>query len=329
MTNKKKNRSGEDVRQRLLKKLETTNERNETDKPSTDQMDLLKQQIGNGESSEGNKPSVINMVNQEVESQKPYLFVCTPCYNGTVHVKYMQSVMNLQLFCIQNGIRFQFYTVPFDSLIPRARNACVTRFMQDKSFTHLLFIDADIEFDPRSVGKMLNENKDVIGGIYSKKALDFKSLYENFNDIKNEMELVQSAGRYAFNFKHKMKHEIRNGVVEVLDAPTGFLMIKKRVFEIMIEKHPELEYINDVQPYNVTPEDKFYDLFPSQIFKEENGKNRYLSEDYGFCRLWQKLGGQIFADLTVSLNHIGQFAYCGNPLVYLHHKKDITIEKST
>lgn len=257
---------------------------------------------------------------------KKKIFVCSPCYCGNVHVKFMKSVMNLQLYCLQYNIGFEFYTIPFDSLIPRARNACVTRFMQSNDSTHLLFIDADIEFDPRSVHKMLSEEKDVIAGIYSKKALNFKAIHDNFEKVKNETELIQSAGRYNFNFKNEHKHEIVNGVVEVLDAPTGFLLIQKNVFETMIEKYPEKEYVNDVAPYNVTTEDRFFDFFPSQIF-QDNGKNRYLSEDYGFCRLWQNIGGKIYADLTVQLNHIGQFNYCGNPLTYLTTNPNVSIAK--
>ena len=253
------------------------------------------------------------------------LFVATPCYNGQVNVKYMQSVMNLQMILTNNDIEFQYFTIPFDSLIPRARNACVTRFM-NTDYTHLMFIDADIEFNPNDVVKMLRSDKDVLGGCYSKKAIDFSSIYKNFNKVRNTMELVQSAGKYAFNFKESESHKIENGCIEVLDAPTGFLMIKRKVFQTMIEEYPEREYINDVVPYKISENDKFYDFFPSSIFEEDDGTNRYLSEDYGFCRLWQKLEGQIYIDLTISLNHIGQFTYCGNPMSFFKYSDNVDLK---
>jgi len=255
---------------------------------------------------------------QSENYSRPKIFVATPCYVGQVHVKYMESVMALHQLLMQAGIGFEFFNIPFDSLIPRARNASITRFMASKDSTHLLFVDADIQFHPQSVLKMLKEDKDVIAGCYPKKAIDFEAVKENYSKTENQVELIQSAVKYAYNFKPQASHKIERGVVEILDAPTGFLMVKKKVFRQMIAQYPGMEYRNDVRAYQITPEDRFFDLFPSQVFDR-----RYLSEDYGFCRLWQKMGGTIFADLTVKLNHIGQFAYMGDPIVHLKHSKNV------
>ncbi len=251
---------------------------------------------------------------------KPKVFVATPCYAGQVHVKFMECVMALQHALFTNGIGFEFFTIPFDSLIPRARNASVTRFMASEDATHLLFVDADIQFHPLSVIKMLRENKDVICGCYPKKALDFESLKKHISKIENTMELIQSSVNYAFNFKPQSTHRVEHGVVEVLDAPTGFMMVRKQVFRDLMRTYPESEYRNDVRAYQVTPDDRFFNLFPSQVFD-----GRYLSEDYGFCRLYQKTGGQIFADLTVKLNHYGQFCYFGDPMLHLRNSNGVQI----
>ena len=249
---------------------------------------------------------------------KPKVFVATPCYVGQVHVKYMESVMALQHLLLTNGIGFEFFNIPFDSLIPRARNASVTRFMASNDATHLLFIDADIQFHPLSVVKMLKESKDVICGCYPKKSVDFEAIKNNYSKTSNQVELIQSAVRYAYNFKPQKTHKVDRGVVEVLDAPTGFMMIKKQVIRDMIKHYAHTEYRNDVKAYQVNEDDRFFDLFQSQVFD-----GRYLSEDYGFCRLWQKMNGQIFADLTVKLNHIGQFCYFGDPIVHLKYSNGV------
>lgn len=256
--------------------------------------------------------------------KKPKIMVCTPCYCGQVHVKYMESVMRLQLVLMKHDIGFEFYTIPFDSLIPRARNACVTRFMESSTCTHLLFIDADIQFDAMSVMKMLQENKGCIVGAYPKKALDLESLKHQISkvDVNSQLDMIQSSVKYAFNFKPQMSHKVERGVVEVLDAPTGFMMIQKKVIRDMINHYPETEYINDVQAYQINKGDRFYDLFPSQVFD-----GRYLSEDYGFCRLWQRMGGEIYTDLTVKLNHIGQFCYYGDPLKFLKNSNGVSISQ--
>ena len=254
---------------------------------------------------------------------KPKLMVCTPCYCGQIHVKYMESMLRLQMVLMKYNIGFELYTIPFDSLIPRARNACVTRFMASPESTHLLFVDADIQFDAMSVVKMLQENKGCIVGAYPKKALDMEAVKQNYSKTSTQLELIQSSVKYAFNFKPQRSHRVERGVVEVLDAPTGFMMVKKSVFRELICNYPHFEYINDVKAYQVNTEDRFYDLFPSQVFD-----GRYLSEDYGFCRLWQRMGGEIFTDLTVKLNHIGQFCYFGDPLVFLKHSDNIQLSEN-
>ena len=255
---------------------------------------------------------------QTEDYSKPKIFVATPCYVGQVHVKYLESMLGLQQVFIKLGIGFEFFNIPFDSLIPRARNASVTRFMQSKDATHLLFIDADIQFHPESVVKMLKEDKDVIAGCYPKKAIDFEAVKNNYSKTTSQLELIQSSVRYAFNFKPQKSHKMERGVLEVLDAPTGFMMVKKNVIRRMIKAYPETEYKNDVKAYQVNENDRFFDLFQSQVFDK-----RYLSEDYGFCRLWQKLNGTIYADLTVKLNHIGQFSYYGDPMTFLKYSDNI------
>jgi hypothetical protein len=289
--------------------------------PISEQTDVLQQKLLESRKLDSNIFQKVPGYQEVTEDyDKVKIMVCTPCYCGQVHVKYMESMLRLQMILQKYQIGFEFYTIPFDSLIPRARNACVTRFMASKECTHLLFVDADIQFDGLSIVKMLQEKKGCIVGAYPKKALDMEAIKDNFLKTASQLELIQSSVKYAFNFKPQRSHRVERGVVEVLDAPTGFMMIEKRVFREMIKSYPQFEYINDVNAYQINETDRFYDLFPSQVFD-----GRYLSEDYGFCRLWQRIGGKIFTDLTVKLNHIGQFCYFGDPLVYLKNSKNVQI----
>ena len=249
-------------------------------------------------------------------SDKHKIFVATPCYAGQVHVRYMESILMLKESLSQYKVEFSFFNVPFDSLVPRARNTCVNRFLSDETATHLMFIDADIQFDPMSVVKMFLSNKDVICGAYPKKTIDFDAIKSNIDKVKNIQELISASTRYAINIKQGAKPD-ETGIIEALDAPTGFMMIKRKVITDMIAKYPETEYINDIRSYKSSEKsDKYYDLFQSKVFE-----NRYLSEDYGFCRLWQNMGGKIVIDLTVRLTHMGQFNYFGDPLKYFQLKQ--------
>jgi len=242
---------------------------------------------------------------------KASIFLATPCYAGNVDVRYMESMITLMSTLQKFEMEGRFFNIPFDSLVPRARNTCANRFVNSEC-THLMFIDADIGFDPMSVVKMVLEDVDIVCGAYPKKVIDFDEIKKNVSKCESLQELVEVSTRYAMNLKTGTLVG-KTGLIEAIDAPTGFMLIKRKVIEDMIQSYPESQYENDIRAYKTENQnDMYYDLFQSKVFNK-----RYLSEDYGFCRLWQNIGGKIYIDLTVKLNHIGQFVYFGNPLKWL------------
>ena len=98
------------------------------------------------------------------------IFVPLICYNRTSHAEYMMSILSFLNMCYQKNIAATFYPIFFDSLISRARNAAAAEFLASDA-THLLFIDADISFDPEDVLKLVESDKDVICSPYPKKYL--------------------------------------------------------------------------------------------------------------------------------------------------------------
>jgi hypothetical protein len=235
------------------------------------------------------------------------LFIATPCYGGKVHVFFMESIVNLLYECSKHKIRCKFFNIPFESLIPRARNACVSAFLQS-NFTHMIFIDADIEFNAADVIRMIRTDVELIGGSYPTKNVDMNCMTDEKRTIR---DIISKNVKYTS--KHVMEKitENNSNKVKCKYIATGFMLLKRRLLEKMIETYPETEYKNDIAAYTQYTEDnKMYDLFQSKVI---NGK--YVSEDYGFCALWTKMGGDIYTDFTVKLNHIGSFVYCGNPLL--------------
>jgi hypothetical protein len=107
------------------------------------------------------------------------------------------------------------------------------------------------------------------------------------------------------NFKYQQT-QIKDGFAEVLDGPTGFLLIKRDVITKMHEKFPELKCVNDHQNKDL---DEYYAIFDCLI---DPDSKRYLSEDYAFCRRWQQMGGQIFADVMTVLGHVGNIRFQGS-----------------
>ena len=236
------------------------------------------------------------------------LFIATPCYGGVLTDQYFLSVFRLSQVLMQHGINYRITTLRNESLIPRARNILTAMFLEDKNATHLLFIDADIEFEPESVLRMLALDKDIIAGAYPKKTINWDAVRQAA--INGEKDLASYGADYAINMKIYDNNKVKTsfGAIEVLDASTGFFLVKKRVVEKMTLKYPELKYNNDS---SIDP--KFnpycYALFDTMIDPKDS---RYLSEDYTFCRRWQDLGGEIWVDPNTKLNHVGSYTFEGN-----------------
>ena len=224
------------------------------------------------------------------ELRKMNIFFATPCYGGMVTDQFFLSMFRASQTFMQHGINFRITTLRNESLITRGRNILTAMFLESDC-SHLMFIDADIEFQADDLLRMMAYDKPIMAAAYPKKALPIQ---------------------YAINFKfinqEKKQIRIENGAVEVLDASTGFFLVKRDVIEKMMQEYPELHYRNDS---NIDEKfNKYCYSFFDTIHDPED--NRYLSEDYTFCRRWQKLGGEIWLDPNTKLNHVGTYSFEGD-----------------
>lgn len=232
----------------------------------------------------------------------PCIFLSTPCYGGLCLQAYADSIMKLQVMCAQYGVQLMLDTTENESLVHRARNISVARFMQKApQATHFLFIDADVHFEPESVMRLVSSGHDVSCAVYPKKVIMWDQAAAAISSGK---ELSKASASLVMNFKFSQT-PIVNGFAEVLDGPTGFLMIKRDVFTRMFARYPELNCKNDHQNRDFDDYCAVFDCMIDPI------NRRYLSEDYAFCRRWQQMGGQIFADVTTTLGHVGNLRFHG------------------
>lgn len=252
------------------------------------------------------------------ELRKNKFFVATPCYGGQLMEPYFRSVIKLMTFFNQHKIPLAFGTIANESLVTRARNVLLAYFL-NSDYTHLLFIDADIEFQVEDVLKLSVHDKDVIVGAYPKKGVAWDRIRANARSIPldkplTDKEIAAFGSDYAINFKFIDRNTktiaVENGLIKLHDAGTGFMMIKREAILKLVKTYPELKYNNDVNINNEQINEHFYALFDTMIDPIDR---RYLSEDYTFCRRWQALGGDIWLDPSISLNHYGHFCFQGNP----------------
>ena len=247
--------------------------------------------------------------------EKKYgVMIATPCYGGQLTEAYLHGILSTTVKAQQKGIQVHLNTMGNESLITRARNTLVTQFLDYSEkdpgkFTHLLFIDSDIGFSAENVIRLVESGHDVCAGIYPRKSIDWKSV-PKFVKETGEKDLESKALGYNLNFAEPLNISVKNGFTEVLDAATGFMCIKKEVFDKMKEAYPNLKYTSDQIINNKRfSSDNCYAFFDCII---DEKSNRYLSEDYAFCRLWQKIGGKIYADVISPLTHYGTYPFRGN-----------------
>jgi hypothetical protein len=263
------------------------------------------------------------------EVRKNKFFIATPCYGGQLMEPYFRSVIKTMTFFNGHSIPLAFGTIANESLVTRARNVLLAYFL-NSDYTHLLFIDADIEFQVEDILKLYAHDKDVIVGAYPKKGVAWQRIKDNMqlsdNSTKtfSDKEIAAFGSDYAINFKFVDRDTktiaVENGLIKLHDAGTGFMMIKREAIMKLIKAYPELKYNNDVQINNNQVDQHFYALFDTMIDPVDR---RYLSEDYTFCRRWQEIGGDIWLDPSISLNHYGHFCFQGNPSAIIQWNQPI------
>ena len=231
------------------------------------------------------------------------VFLSTPCYGGLCLEKYVTSIMRLQLKLAQEGIVLMIDTTENESLVHRARNVSVGRFMQKTQAEFFMFIDADVNFEPEAVVRLINSGHDVAVAVYPKKVIMWDQAKEAaLADDTRNMAAISSS--LVLNFGAQ-NISVKNGFAEVLDGPTGFMLIKREVFERMHKQYPELNCKNDHQNRDF---DDYCAVFDCMI---DPVTRRYLSEDYAFCRRWQMMGGKINAHIDTTLGHVGNLPFSG------------------
>lgn len=250
--------------------------------------------------------------------RQKHVFIATPCYGGQIGEPYFRSMLRLSILCNKYEIPFTVSTLANESLITRGRNTLVSFFMENKEATHLFFIDADIEFQPEDLLRMVAYDKPITVGAYPKKAINWESIVNaarnNPDETPNTIEGHSSNYVVNFDFLKNEKGEpmpqvqIVDNLVRLKDGGTGFMCIRKDTIQKMFDRYPDRKYANDINVDNKF-EPFMYALFDTMIDPESR---RYLSEDYMFCRLWQMMGGEVYLDPRTALNHVGHYTFRGN-----------------
>lgn len=244
--------------------------------------------------------------------QKNKVFIATPMYGGQAHGLYVKSSLDLQAMLMQYGIESRYSYLFNESLITRARNYLVDEFLRSEGFTHLLFVDSDIHFNPNDVLALMALDKDIIGAPYPKKSINWNNVAlaaRNHPDMPAG-ELEKVIGEYVFNPVAGTEKFQVSEPLKVMEIGTGFMMIKREVFTKFKEAYPEYEYKPDhVGQPNFDGSRLIHAYFDTVI---DPDTQRYLSEDYMFCQWSRKIGFDIWLCPWMQLGHVGTYQFSGN-----------------
>ena len=238
---------------------------------------------------------------------RPHIKIATPCYGGLVTQLYMLSVVRLMREGPGLGFDVGLSLLGGDALVSRARAALVADFMDSPEATHLLFVDADISFEPAQVKRLLDADKDFAAAFYPMKLVDWARLPQRVVDG----ETLQTAGlSYVGTLCQGAELKQDGRVATAVYAGGGFQLVRRAVLERMFAAYPETRFAaTHAYPPPPSSSPHLHALFESMI---DPANGAYVSEDYAFCQRWRDLGGEIWLDLESRLTHTGPQNFVGD-----------------
>jgi len=235
---------------------------------------------------------------------KPKIYVATPCYD-MMRIETCVSLIDMFSTLGRSGIECKFKSVK-TSLVTHGRNLLTCGFL-DSGFDYMLFVDADVEFQPEAVARMLVPKKDIICTPYRVKEENIK---------------------YAVKFKDPDFIKIEPfDLVEIEEGPAGLMLIKRVVFERLMDKRPDLKINFDEPTRKKMNEeigavedaiDRYMYNFWDTTFRLDTGE--WKGEDLSFCALATDAGFKLYANLDSGTTHHGSYGWKGRFGDYLIKK---------
>jgi len=241
-----------------------------------------------------------------MSKQSKSVFIATPMYGGMCHGTYAKSLFNTMKYLLDQGFEVQFRDMYNNSMITEARDLFTKMFL-DSGCDYLFFIDADQSFKPEDVLRMINEDKDIIGGVVPKKNINWDSVHSaSLHGIPSTM-----LGKFSGSFNlallpSQQQPEDFTKSFEVSHIGTGMMIIKRSVFEKL--KDSTRTYIYAGLPMlGINSGDRMNEYWTTDISDE----GILMGEDVNFCYMWRKLGGKVYAAPYAKTTHVGSYEFSG------------------
>jgi len=252
--------------------------------------------------------------------RKKKVLIASPMYGGQCSGEFCSSLFDTARTLTKKEIPHDFQNVMGESLITRARNEFADFFLRGDC-DYLLFIDSDIGFKPTDVLTLLNhavsnEEMEIICAPYPLKRLNWEAIdFAARNGVVPSELINLFTGTYFINYLESQEVIKLSQPVKIQYGGTGFMLIKRSVFEKIKEKRKDLAYMSDrknspsVEGSKEEMNPEMTDFFQCGIDPQTK---QYLSEDYMFSNLAREVGVNTWMIPNIDLSHVGMYTYKGS-----------------
>jgi hypothetical protein len=218
---------------------------------------------------------------------RPSILICLPAYGQNNAAQTTETLYKLAQFFAFNNVRNQLSWYSAADIV-EVRNLFLTTWYDTTDFSHLLFIDADMGFEPQLIRDMAKFDKPLVGAFYARRQMD-----------ASVVGATLDAG-------HTLADVTKDGFIRAAYVGGGVMLIQRKMIKELLEKMPE---ISDALPSvlaNATqaPLTRLIRAFDC-ILKGD----RRLSEDVSFCARWRECGGEVWANVNHKISHVGPFDF--------------------
>jgi hypothetical protein len=223
------------------------------------------------------------------------LLIATPFYEMKGFSPYISSIVKTIMILMKSGIDVDYWELSGDSYIDRARNKISNLFMRSE-YTDLLFVDSDMGWDCKSLENIIRHEVDIVGAGYP-----CKNKWDFWGCVLNTEEGYENTYDAAGRITHVGPPKCKDGLISARFVPTGFMKIRRQVFERLTKECPDNFYVDENG-------EKIYNFF---------GRIPPLGEDSSFCKRWTDIGGELWVEPDCTISHYGFKEYKGNYAQYL------------
>lgn len=246
------------------------------------------------------------------------ILIATPAYGELVHRGYTESIGNMVLAFARAfpDIVFEHRLIDVP-VLATARNILASLVVNDESYSHLLFVDADMAFSPMLIARMLASGKPFVGSIYPAKQHSFETWAKLAGSDMPTGEMQMVAASYVcggdviegVDPAGQRRRTVVDGMARVRASGTGVMLIERGALLAMRDALPELWL---EMP---GPQIRAWGLETGGLFRgfdtAVNDEGYHVGEDIAFCLRWTGLGGEIWAVVDEAIVHSGNAIYRG------------------